>query len=72
MGSEMCIRDRLNVWQGKANEPTALQHISMIERFFGAKRLAHTIDINDFDRFKLHCKELGNSPATIRLKFATI
>jgi integrase len=70
--SQMFTKVVLNVWQGKANEPTALQHISMIERFFGAKKLAHTIDINDFDRFKLHCKELGNSPATIRLKFATI
>lgn len=70
--SQMFTKVVLNVWQGKANEPTALQHISMIERFFGPKRLAHTIDINDLDDFHLHCKELGNSPATIRLKFATI
>lgn len=69
--SQLFTKVVLNVWQGTPNEPTALQHISMFERFFGAQRLAHTIDINDLDEFKLHCKELGNAPATIRLKFAT-
>ncbi len=28
--SQMFTKVVLNVWQGKANEPTALQHISMI------------------------------------------
>jgi len=69
--SQLFTKVILNVWKDTPNEPTAIQHCSMLERFFGEKTLASKININDLDKFVLHCRERGNAPATIKLKLAT-
>ena len=59
-------------WKDTPNEATARNHCYQIENFFGPKTLIKNITTEKLDKFVLHCKDKGNSPATIRLKLASM
>ena len=59
-------------WKDTPNEATARNHCYQIENFFGPKTLIKNITTDKLDKFVLHCKDKGNSPATIKLKLATM
>ena len=59
-------------WKDTPNEATARNHCYQIENFFGPKTLIKNITTEKLDQFVLHCKDKGNSPATIRLKLASM